>query len=123
MSEARPTRLLQHLVALIKNEDTNASKSKCLVPNQSLKSTGSTDNDMGAGIFVLDSFNVLVDGSTAIEDASLDVGHVFTKSVVLIANLVGQLTSVTHDDNRGLAINGLNLLQSGQDEDSGLSET
>jgi hypothetical protein len=117
------TRLVEHLVALIEHEDANASKSKGLVTDKSLETTGSTDNDVRAGVLVLQSLHVGLDGGTTEEDASLDVGHVLAESVVLIANLVGQFTSVAHDNHRNLAIDGLNLLQSGKDEDSRLTQT
>ncbi len=78
---------------------------------------------MGASLLVLQGLNVVLDGSTAVEDTSLDVGHVLAEAVVLVANLVGQLASVAHDHNRDLAIDGLNLLEGGEDEDCSLTET
>jgi hypothetical protein len=76
-----------------------------------------------ASVLVLESLNVVLDGGATIEDARLDVGHVLAESVVLVSNLVGQLTSVAHDDNGDLAIDGLDLLKRGQDKDGSLSQT
>ena len=51
---------------------------------------------------------------------SLDVGHVFGESVVLLGDLECQFPRVTKDEDGNLAINGLELLQRCQDEDGGL---
>lgn len=75
------------------------------------------------GVLVLQDLSILLDGSTTVEDAGLDVGHVLGESVVLVANLEGQLTGVAHNQNRALAGDGLDLLESGEDKDSSLSQT
>lgn len=54
---------------------------------------------MRAGLLILESLDVGLDGGTSIENARLDVGHVLAKAVVLVANLVGKFTSVAHDHN------------------------
>lgn len=117
------TGLVEHLVTLIKNEDANASETQSLVADQSLETTGGTDNDVRASVLALESLDVVLDGSTTVEDTGLDVGHVLAESVVLVSDLVGQLTSVTHNNNRDLAVDGLNLLKRGQDKDGSLSQT
>jgi hypothetical protein len=116
-------RLVEHLVAFIKNENADTAKSEGLVADESLKTSGGTDNDVGASVLVLQGLHVGLDGSTTVEDASLDVGHVLAETVVLVANLVGELTSVAHDHDGNLAVDGLDLLQGGQDEHGRLSET
>lgn len=78
---------------------------------------------MGASILVLQSLHVGLDGSTTIEDASLDVRHVLAKAVVLIANLVGQLASVAHHHNGDFTVDGLDLLESGENKDGSLTQT
>lgn len=78
---------------------------------------------MRTSLLVLQSFDVGLDGGTTVEDAGLDIGHVLAETVVLISNLVGKFTSVTHDDHGYLAIDGLDLLESGEHENGGLSET
>ena len=117
------TRLVEHLVALVKDEDTDTAKAEGLVPDKSLEATRGTDNDVRASVLVLENLHVLLDGSSTVEDARLDVGHVLAEAVVLIANLVSQLTSVAHDHDRDLSVDRLNLLQSRQDEDGSLSQT
>jgi hypothetical protein len=91
--------LIEHLVALVKHKDANASETESLVADKSLKTTGSADNDVRASVLALESLDVVLDGSAAVEDTGLDVRHVLAESVVLISDLVGQLTSVAHDDN------------------------
>lgn len=78
---------------------------------------------MGVGVLVLQDLGILLDGRTTVENTRLDVGHVLGESVVLIANLEGQLTGVAHDQNRALAGDRLHLLKSGEHENSSLSET
>lgn len=117
------TRLVKHLVALVKDKDTDAAKAQSLVADKSLETTRGTDNDVRTSLLVLQNLHVVLDGRTAIKDTSLDVRHVLAEAVVLIANLVGQLTSVAHDHNRDLAIDRLNLLERGENKDCSLTET
>lgn len=117
------TRLVEHLVALVKYEDTNTAETKGLVAHEGLETAGGTDDDVGTGILVLQCLHIRLDGSTAVEDTSLDVRHVLAETVVLIANLVGQLSSVAHNNDRDLAVDGLNLLQSSKNKDCGLSQS
>ena len=78
---------------------------------------------MRASVLVLQGLHISLDRSTAVEDTRLDVRHVLAEAVVLVANLVSQLTSVAHDNDGDLAVDGLNLLKRGENEDGGLSET
>lgn len=95
----RLTGLVEHLVALVKDKDADTTEAESLVADKRLEAAGSANDDVRASILVLKGLHVGLDGSTTIEDASLDVGHVLAETFVLIANLVGQLTSVAHDDN------------------------
>lgn len=117
------TNLVKHLVALIKDENTDATQAQELVADQSVKPARSSDNDVRVSILALQDLGVFLDGSTTVEHTGLDVGHVLGESIVLIANLECQLTGVAHDQNRALAGDRLHLLQSGEDEDSSLSKT
>lgn len=94
-----------------------------LVADEGVETTGSSDDDVRVSILVLQDLGILLDGSTTVEDAGLDVGHVLGEAVVLVANLEGQLTGVAHDQNGALASDGLDLLEGGEDEDSRLSKT
>lgn len=117
------TRLIEHLVTLVEDKDADAAKTQSLVTDKSLQTTRSTDNDVRAGLLVLERLHIGLDGSTTIEDTGLDVGHVLAEAVVLVADLVGQLTSVTHDNHRDLSVHGLDLLKRSENEDSSLTQT
>jgi hypothetical protein len=117
------TGLVKHLITLVENEDADAAQAEGLVPNESLEAARGANNDVRASVLVLQRLHILLDGGTAVENTRLNIRHVFAEAVVLIANLVGQLTGVAHDHNRDLAIHWLNLLQSRQDEDGSLSQT
>lgn len=94
-----------------------------LVPDEGLQTTGSTDNNMRVSLLVLQDLGILDDGGTTVEDTGLDVGHVLAETVVLVANLESQFTSVAHDQDGALASDRLDLLERGQDEDRRLSKT
>lgn len=91
------TDLIKHLVALIEHEDADAAQAKVFVPDQSIKPTRSTDNDVRVSLLVLEDFGVLLDRCTAVEDTGLDVGHVLAEAVILVADLERQLAGVAHD--------------------------
>lgn len=78
---------------------------------------------MWARVLVLQDLHVGLDGSATVEDLGLDVRHVLAESLVLIANLVGQLTCVAHDHDRHLAVDRLNLLKGRKHEHSRLAQT
>jgi hypothetical protein len=107
------TGLVEHLVTLIKDKDANASETESLVADKGLETTGGADNDVRASVLALESLDIVLDGGTTVEDAGLDVRHVLAESVVFVSDLVGQLTSVAHDNHRDLAVDGLNLLKRG----------
>ena len=115
--------MIEHLVTFIKDEHADASKTEGLVADESLETTRSTDNDMGASIFVLEGFHIRLDGGTTVEDTSLDVWHVLAEAVVLVTNLVSQLASVAHNHDGDFAVDGLNLLKSGENKDGSLTQT
>lgn len=117
------TGLVKHLVTLIEDEDANAAETQSLVADESFETTRSTHNDVRASLLVLESLNIVLNGGTTVEDSSLDVGHVLAEAVVLITDLVGQLTSVAHDNNGYLSVHRFDLLKSGKNEDSSLSQT
>lgn len=115
--------LVEHLVTLVNNESLDVAETEVLVSDEGMKSTGSGDNHVRRGLLVLDQLNVLLDGGSSVENGGLDVGQVLGESGVLVHDLVGQLSGVTENDNRALAGNGLELLESGQDEDGGFTHT
>ncbi len=77
-------------------------------PGQSQDTARGTDNNVRT-VF-LDCIFVLLDANTAEEYANLYAGHVFTKSLVLFADLESQLSGVAHDQDWHLAVDNLELL-------------
>lgn len=117
------TNLIEHLVALVEDEHFDAAKAKLLLTHKSIESSRSTDNDMRMGILVGQDLNVLLHGRAAVEDRGLHIRKILAEAGVLVLDLVGQLTSVAEDQDSGLASNGFELLQSGEDEHSRLTKT
>jgi hypothetical protein len=106
-----PTDLIKHLIALIKDELADVAKLELLLADESVQTTWGADNDMGMGLIAGEQLNVLLDGHAAVEDTGLDVWHVLSETLVLSANLVGQLAGVAHNQNRSFSGNWLNLLE------------
>ena len=119
------TGLVQHLVALVEDKVLQVGKAKMPVAYEGVDTTGGTDNDVGVSVLVAQELDVLLDGSSTVEDTDLDVWQELGETVVLVADLVGQLTSVAHDQNSGNARLRLlvHLLESCENEDGSLSET
>jgi hypothetical protein len=67
------TDLIEHLVALVKDERLDAAEVENVVADKSVETTWSTNDDVGASLLVLDDFDILLNRSTAVEDAGLDV--------------------------------------------------
>ena len=115
--------MVKHLVTLIENEDADASKAQDLITDKRVQTARRSYDDVRAGILVLDNLDILLDGGTTVEHASLDVRHVLAEPVVLVSDLERELTGVAHNQDRDLAVDGLDLLERGQDKDGCLSET
>ena len=118
-----PTELLQHLVTLVQDEHLDLRTVKALVTGQSVHPSGSTDNDVRALGLVGQDLLVSLDRGTSVKDRSPDVGHVLGEPVELVLDLESQLSGVTQDDGRNLSVDGLELLEDGQDEDGGFTHT
>lgn len=121
--QKKSTNLVEHLVTLIEDEALNVAEAELLVSDQGVQTTGSGDNDVRVSLLVGKELNVFLHGGTAVEDSGLDVGHVLCESGVFVLDLVGELTGVAHNEDRGLTLDGLHLLQSCEDEDGSLSQT
>ena len=119
------TGLVKHLIALIKDEVLQIGKAEVPVADESVDTAGGTNNNVGVSVLVGKKLDVRLDGCSAVEDTDPDIGQELGETVVLVPDLVGQLTSVAHDQNRGDTRLGLlvHLLQGGEDEDGCLSET
>lgn len=119
----RYTNLVEHLVTLVEDEALDVAEAELLVSDQGVQTTRSGDNDVRMSFLVGEELNVLLHGSTTVEDGGLDIGHVLCESGVFVLDLVGELTSVAHDQDRGLTLDGLHLLKSCENEDGSLSQT
>lgn len=117
------TNLVQHLVTLIKDKLLDRTKAELLLTDEGVETTWGGDNDVRVSLLVLEELNVLGDGSTTVENGSLDLRHVLAESGVLVLDLVGELTGVAHNKDGGLAIDWLNLLEGRENENCSLTQT
>jgi len=117
--------LVKHLVALIEDEVLQIGEAEVPVADESVDTAGGTDNNVGVRVLVAKKLDVRLNGCSAVEDTNPDIGQELGETVVLVPDLVGQLTSVAHDQNGGDTRLGLlvHLLQGSEDEDGCLSET
>lgn len=115
--------MIQHLITLIENEDLAAAETQEFVSYKSVQSTRCRNDDMRMCLLVLQDFGVLLNRSSTVEDGCFDIRHVLAESCVLVLDLICQFTSVTHDEDGGLAIDWLNLLKSCENKDSRLTKT
>ena len=92
------TNLVKHLVALIKNEVANATKTQLLVADKGIEAAWSSYDDMRMGFLVAENLDILLDWHATVEHGSLDVGHVLSEAVILVFNLVGEFAGVAHDE-------------------------
>lgn len=116
------TNLVEHLVTLIEDEALDVAETELLVSDEGVQTTRSCDDDVRVSLLVGEELDVLLHGGTTVEDGGLDVGHVLCESGVFVLDLVGELTGVAHNQDRGLALDGLHLLQGCENEDGSLSE-
>jgi len=101
------------------------SKTEMPVTYKCVDTTGRSNDNVWVGIFVAEELDILLHGRASVEHTDPDIGQELGEAVVLIADLVGQLTSVAHDEDgcsTGLWLL-VHLLESGEHEDGGLSET
>lgn len=117
------TNLVEHLVTLVQDKGLDVAQVEVLIADQSIQTTGGGNDDVGVGVLVRQNLDILLDGSTTVEDRSLDVRQILGETGVLVLDLVGELTGVAHHENRALAGNGLQLVKSSQDEDRSLTQT
>ena len=58
---------------------------------------------------------------TSVEDLALDVRQVLAEAGVLVLDLEGELARVAQDEDRDLAVDGLELVQRREDEHGGFA--
>jgi len=114
------TNLIQHLIALIKDEDLDIPKPKFLLSDQGVQSAGCRNDDVGVGVLISQGFDILLHRRSAVEDCRLDLRKVLAEACVLILNLVCQLAGVAHNKDGALARYWLDLLERREDEDCSL---
>lgn len=117
------TELLKHLVTLVENEMLDVFGVQDLVTYESVQAAGGGDDDVGAGVLVAESLGVLGHRCTTVEGRHANQRHVLRETSVLVANLEGKLSRVTEHNDGDFAIDRLQLLERGEDEDSCLSVT
>lgn len=122
-TSATLTNLIKHLVALVKDEHFQIPKGQVLVSNERIESTRRPDDDVGELFLVLQELDIFRHGCTTIEDCGLDIWQVLAESRVLVLDLEGQFSSVTHNEHLALAGNRIKRVKRGQHEDGGLTET
>lgn len=120
---AKLTNLVKHLVTLVENKSLDVAERKLLVADKGVKTTGSTDDDIGESVLIRQSLDILLNGSTTVEDGGLYIGKILAESSVFVLDLISQLTSVAHNQDGTLSRNRLQLVKGGKDEDSRLSKT
>lgn len=89
------TELLQHFVTLIQHEMFDILQAEGLAPDQSEDTAWRSDHNVRA-VFLQDFF-ILLDGKTAEEHCGFYSGHILGETLVLFADLEGQLSCVAHD--------------------------
>jgi len=115
--------LLEDLVALINNKVLNTRDLEALVADESVHSTGGTDNDVRALGLVLKHGLVFGDGRASVDNTGADIGHVLGETGVLVSDLIGKLASVAKNKDGDFAVDGLDLLKGSEDEDGGFTHT
>lgn len=115
------TQLLQHLVAFVEDEMFEIFQVKLLVANERENSARCADHNMWR--HCLQSLFVLLHWHATEEHPNFNAGHVLAETLVFLADLEGQLTSVAHNQNVDIVVGWFQLLKSCQDEDGGLSHT
>jgi hypothetical protein len=93
------TNLVQHLVTLVEHETLDVAEALVLVANQSVQATRGGDDDVRVGLLVRKDVDVVLDGSTAVENGSPDIRQILAETCVLVLDLEGQLAGVAHDQN------------------------
>lgn len=100
---------------------TETTEPEVLIADKRVEATGRGNDDVRVRFLVLELLDILVDLDATVEDRCPDVRDVFAEPCVLVLDLEGELSSVAHDQYGGLAIDRFDLLESGQDENGGLS--
>lgn len=123
MGGRRLTELLEHLVALIKDEMFDVLRIENLVASEGVEATWSCDDNVRALGLVPQGLGIFGDGHASVECRDADIGHVLGEATVLVFDLEGKFARVTENDDGHFPIHGLELLQRRKHENSRLSVT
>jgi hypothetical protein len=115
------TELLEQLVALVEDKVLDGRAVEGLVADEGVEPAGRADDNVRALVLGLERLDVGLDRGAAVENARPELGHELGEAGVLVLDLVGELAGVAEDDDGDLAVDGLDLLERGQDEDGRLA--
>ena len=90
------TGLIEHLVALVEDEDLELIQVERLVLDQGQDSARSAYDDVRR-VRAVESFDVVLDGHATEEDIFADFRQVLGESVELLLDLIGQLSRVAQN--------------------------
>ena len=117
------TDLVEHFVTFVEDKDLNVPKSKLLLSNKCIQTARGCHDDVRMRLLAGKNLEILLHWSATVEDGSLHLRHVFAETSVLVLDLIRQLSGMAHHQDRTLAGNRLDLLQSREDEHCSLSKT
>merc|ERR1719273_1139728 len=113
--------LLQHLVTLVQHEMFQVFQWELFALDEGEDPAWSSHNNMRT--VALQNLLILRDRHPSKKHSNLDVGEKLGEPLVLLTDLEGQLSGVTHHQHRNLSIHGLNLLESSQNKYSSFPHT
>ena len=120
----KQTKLLENIVTLVNNKVLEVLEVQLALVHELEDTTRGADENVGRGL--LQDGDVLLLGLASAEVLNPDVLHVLGEALVLLHDLERKLAGVTEDEYQNLALLGLvnvELLESGDDEDSGLAHS
>lgn len=97
-------------------------KLQILSADQGQDSSGGTNHDMRSCFWVLQKLNVIINWDTTVESGTSDLLEVFCESIEFLLDLIGELSGVAQDEGGSwFWVSFINLVQDGEDKDSGLT--
>lgn len=109
----------QHLIGLVEDEELHGGGGQDTALDHVVDTAGSTDNDLGTGA---ESVHILTDVGTTDTGVAVE-GHEVTDGDNDLLDLLSQLTGGSKDQSLASLDLGVDLLQGGDGEGSGLTGT
>ena len=106
------TDLVKHLIAFVKHELAQRTKTKLLVANEGVHTARRSNDDVRMSVFISENFVILLNRSTAVEHGSANLWKVLAEASILVLDLESQFTGMAHNKNMSLAVDWFKLLQS-----------